>query len=178
MPLTKCSAMHAGHRTGTWVFLGDPSGRSSSICCWTFMPVRGHLNRIWRSMARACAQWRAREIAVNYLRAPLQRTPLGRSSDCKSYGLANMPPAWPVALVSYRPTRGRDRVHRIGITARADITLHCIIVRHSRQRLVARRTQPPARKQRSLGIFPAGRSVSPSAAQVQPMYSSANCTYG
>ena len=68
MLLTKCNAMQAGHRTGTWAFCGGVSEPTSSSRCWTFMPVRGHLKRIWRSIGRTCARSRAVEIAVDYLR--------------------------------------------------------------------------------------------------------------
>ena len=71
MLLTRCSAMQAGHRTRRWVFCGGAPSRSSSSRCWTFMPTRGHLNRLWRSIGKAYTCSRMIEITVDYLRAQL-----------------------------------------------------------------------------------------------------------
>lgn len=64
--LTKCRAPPAGRGTKRCVStLWDAAPVSQ--CC-TFMPVRGHLNRMLRSMTPICAWPRAIEIASHYLR--------------------------------------------------------------------------------------------------------------
>ncbi len=70
--LTKCNEAQAGHRTETWVAAASAIVPGSQCC--TFMPVRGHLNMMLRSMLPICARRCSIEIAGQHLRKCPERT--------------------------------------------------------------------------------------------------------
>lgn len=96
--LTKCNEAQAGHRTETWVAAASAIVPGSQCC--TFMPVRGHLNMMLRSMLPICARRCSIEIAGQHLRKCPERTRADTERPQERSRPAFIPPGGALAIAA------------------------------------------------------------------------------